>query len=250
VRVVSSERQVRQGDEPTLGELREALIAVYGTDYGVHNVTNLSRFTDATRQAASYRERRVLLAATRRTCIPRLADRDSTRCPGRRETWMEAGPGGNGTSPESLLDTYQAERHPVAARALRNTMAITALNRGDERTNALRETMASWLRWTARASDTSGCCLDWTFATTSAPDTRCSGAACPTSTWSRRRPPRVFTLLHDARPVLLNLGEPGALDITPWTARVNGFDGSIRGVWESSRARRGRCSHCRVDSPD
>src|SRR5258705_5448006 len=62
VRVVSIEQEVRQGDEPTLGDLREALIAVYGTDFGVHNVTWLSRFTDMARQAASYRERRVLLS--------------------------------------------------------------------------------------------------------------------------------------------------------------------------------------------
>ena len=48
----------------------------------------------------------------------------------------------NGTSPESLLDTYQAERHPIGARVLRTTMAQTALNRGDERMNALRETMS------------------------------------------------------------------------------------------------------------
>ena len=39
-----------------------------------------------------------------------------------------------GTSPESLLDTYQTERHPIGARVLSNTMAQTALNRGDERT--------------------------------------------------------------------------------------------------------------------
>src|SRR5438445_4680785 len=62
VRVVLNEPHVRQGDEPTLEDLRESLIAVYGTDFGVHNVTYLSRFTDAARQAASYRERRVLLA--------------------------------------------------------------------------------------------------------------------------------------------------------------------------------------------
>ncbi len=62
VRVVLVEQQIGQGDEPTLSDLREALIAVYGTDYGVRNVTWLSRFTDMARQAASYRERRVLLA--------------------------------------------------------------------------------------------------------------------------------------------------------------------------------------------
>ena len=62
VRVVVSEQHVGQPAKPTLRDLREALIAVYGTDYGVHNATWISRFTDMTRQAASYRDRRVLLA--------------------------------------------------------------------------------------------------------------------------------------------------------------------------------------------
>ncbi|HZX65516.1 MAG TPA: FAD-dependent monooxygenase, partial [Myxococcales bacterium] len=62
VKVVLIEPHVVQGDEPTLDDLRAALVSVYGTDFGVHDVTWLSRFTDMARQAASYRERRVLLA--------------------------------------------------------------------------------------------------------------------------------------------------------------------------------------------
>ena len=50
-----------------------------------------------------------------------------------------------GTSPESLLDTYHAERHPVGARVLRNTMASIMLRRGDDRTIALRDTIAELL---------------------------------------------------------------------------------------------------------
>jgi 3-(3-hydroxy-phenyl)propionate hydroxylase len=45
-------------------------------------------------------------------------------------------------------------------------------------------------------------------------------------------PLRVFTLLHDARPVLLNLGEPGDLDITPWADRVRLVDAKYAGAWE------------------
>ena len=62
VRVVLIEPHVVERDAPTLDDLRAALIAVYGTDFGVHDVSWLSRFTDMARQAASYRERRVLLA--------------------------------------------------------------------------------------------------------------------------------------------------------------------------------------------
>jgi hypothetical protein len=46
------------------------------------------------------------------------------------------------------------------------------------------------------------------------------------------RPLRVFTLLHDARPVLLNLGEPGGFDITPWADRVQLIDAKYVGAWE------------------
>ena len=45
-------------------------------------------------------------------------------------------------------------------------------------------------------------------------------------------PLRVFTLLHDAQPVLLNLGEPGALDIAPWADRVQLIDAEYVGPWE------------------
>src|SRR6266542_618113 len=62
VRVMVTEEHVGPTTEPTLRDLSEALIAVYGTDYGVHSPTWISRFTDMTRQAAAYRERRVLLA--------------------------------------------------------------------------------------------------------------------------------------------------------------------------------------------
>ena len=45
-------------------------------------------------------------------------------------------------------------------------------------------------------------------------------------------PLRVFTLLHDARPVLVNFGEPGAFDITPWSTRVQSIDARYAGDWE------------------
>src|SRR5262249_29837163 len=140
VRVVLIEQDMRQGDEPTVDELREALIAVYGTDYGVHNVTFLSRFTDTTRQAASYREKRVLLAGdAAHVHSPaggqglNIGVQDAVNLGWKLAQVVK------GTSPESLLDTYQAERHPIGARVLKSTMAQTALGRGDERTNALRE---------------------------------------------------------------------------------------------------------------
>ena len=147
VRVVLIEPHVRQGDEPTLDDLREALIAVYGTDFGVHNVTWLSRFTDMARQAASYRERRVLLAGdAAHVHSPAGGQGLNIGVQDAVNLGWKLAQVVNGTSPESLLDTYQAERHPIGARVLKNTMAQTALSRGDERTKALRETMSELLK--------------------------------------------------------------------------------------------------------
>src|SRR6266566_2231114 len=62
VGVMVTEEHVGSTNEPTLGDLSRALIAVCGTDYGIHSPIWISRFTDMTRQAATYRDRRVLLA--------------------------------------------------------------------------------------------------------------------------------------------------------------------------------------------
>jgi hypothetical protein len=138
-----------------------------------------------------------------------------------------------GTSPESLLDTYHAERHPVAARVLQNTMASVALRRADERTQALRDTMSELLgmeeprrRFGAMMSG-----LDIHYDLGNGhpllgrrmPDLDLVTAIGPL---------RVFTLLHEARPVLLNLGEPGGFDISPWADRVRLIDARYVGAWE------------------
>src|SRR5712671_729588 len=124
VRVVLNEPHVRQGDEPTLDDLRAALIAVYGTDFGVHNVTYLSRFTDAARQAASYRERRVLLAGdSAHVHSPAGGQGLNIGVQDAVNLGWKLAQVVHGTAPESLLDTYQAERHPIGARVLKITMA-------------------------------------------------------------------------------------------------------------------------------
>ena len=234
VRVVLIEQHVRQGDEPTLGELREALIAVYGTDYGVHNVTYLSRFTDMARQAAPYRERRVLLAGDAAHVHPPMGGQglnigvqDAVNLGWKLAQVV------NGTSPESLLDTYQAERHPIGARVLKNTMAQTALMRGDERTKALHENMSTLLKMDEPrrryAAMMSGLDVHYDLGT----GHPLLGRRMPDlDLVTANGPLRVFTLLHDARPVLLNLGEPGGFDITPWANRVQLVDAKYVGTWE------------------
>jgi 2-polyprenyl-6-methoxyphenol hydroxylase-like FAD-dependent oxidoreductase len=235
-RVLLIEQNVRQGDEPTLDELHEALIAVYGTDFGVHNVTWLSRFTDAARQAASYRERRVLLAGdAAHVHSPAGGQGLNIGVQDAVNLGWKLAQVVSGRSPESLLDSYHAERHPIGARVLKNTLAATALSRGDERTNALRETMSDLLTMDEPrkryAAMMSGLDIRYDFGT----GHPLLGRRMPDlDLVTESGPRRAFTLLHDARPVLLNFGEPGALDIasSPWAERVQRVDARYAGVWE------------------
>jgi 2-polyprenyl-6-methoxyphenol hydroxylase-like FAD-dependent oxidoreductase len=143
VRVMVTEQQPGAGSEPTLRDLSEALITVYGTDFGIHNPTSITRFTDMTRQAAAYRAGRVLLAGdSAHVHYPAGGQGLSLGVQDAVNLGWKLAQVVNGTSPESLLDTYHDERHPVAARALRYTMAQTALQRPDERTKALVEAVS------------------------------------------------------------------------------------------------------------
>ena len=234
VRVMVTEQHVGRTGEPTLRDLSEALIAVYGTDYGIHSPTWISRFTDMARQAASYLKGRVLLAGdAAHVHYPtggqglNIGVQDAVNLGWKLARVVKK------TSPESLLDTYHAERHPVAALVLRNTMAQVALLRTDDRTNALRETMSELLGMDEPrkrvAAMMSGLDIHYDL-----------GEGHPLL--GRRMPDldlvtadgplRVFTLLHDARAVLLNLDEPGGLDITPWVDRVQLIDAKYVGTWE------------------
>jgi 2-polyprenyl-6-methoxyphenol hydroxylase-like FAD-dependent oxidoreductase len=234
VRVLVTEQHVGHTSEPTLRDLSEELIAVYGTDFGIHSPTWISRFTDMARQAASYRKGRVLLAGdAAHVHYPaggqglNIGVQDAVNLGWKLAQVVKK------TSPESLLDTYHAERHSVAAIVLRNTMAQVALLRTDDRTNALRETMSELLGMDEPrkrvAAMMSGLDIHYDL-----------GEGHPL--FGRRMPDldlgtangplRVFTLLHHARPVLLNLGEPAGFDITPWASRVRLIDAEYVGGWE------------------
>ena len=180
MRVVVTEQQLGPGSEPTLRDLSEALIAVFGTDFGIHNPTWISRFTDMTRQAAAYRAGRVLLAGdSAHVHYPAGGQGLSLGVQDAVNLGWKLAQVVNGTSPESLLDTYQDERHPVAARALQHTMALAALQRRDERMKALVEWCRSWRAWTSLANGSPGSSPGWTSTTTSERDIRCSDAGCP-----------------------------------------------------------------------
>ena len=199
--------------EPTLQDLSEALIAVDGTDYGVHSPTWISRFTDMTRQAASYRKGRVLLAGDAAHVHPpqggqglNIGVQDAVNLGWKLAQVV------NGTSPDGLLDTYHAERHPVGARVLHNTMAQVALSGTDERTEALRDTMTELLGMDEPRKRIAGMLSGLDIHYDLGEGHPLLGRRMPDlDLVTADGPLRVFTLLHDARPVLLNLGEPGRL---------------------------------------
>lgn len=234
VGIVLTERQLTVGGEPTLGDLSEALVAVYGTDFGVHSPTWLSRFTDTTRQAVAYRDRRVLLAGDAAHIHPPMGGQglnigvqDAVNLGWKLAQVVKR------ISPETLLDSYHIERHPIAARVLRNAMAQGALRRMDASTKALNDIFTELLGMEEPrkriAAEMSGLGIHYDL-----------GVGHPSL--GRRMPDldlattggpvRVFSLLHDALPVLLNLGAPGRLDVAPWADRVRQIDALYAGAWE------------------
>ena len=234
IRVMVTEAHVGPRTEPTLRDLSEALIAVYGTDYGIHSPTWISRFTDMTRQAAAYRERRVLLAGdAAHVHSPAGGQGLNTGVQDALNLGWKLAQVVNQTSPDGLLDTYHAERHPVAARVLRNTMAQTALLRPDARIEALRDTISELLSMDEPrkrfAAMLSGLDIHYDLGE----GHPLLGRRMPDlDLVTADRPLRVFELLHAARPVLLNLDEPGGIDIAPWADRVRLIDAEYAGVWE------------------
>jgi hypothetical protein len=136
-------------------------------------------------------------------------------------------------SSESLLESYHAERHPVAARVLKYTLALGTLQRRDDRMQVLLEQVSELASLDEPRQRLAGLHsgLDIRYELGEGHPLR--GRRMPDlDLTTPGGPRRVFELLHDARPVLLNLGEPGGLEIAPWADRVRLIDGSYQGEWE------------------
>jgi 2-polyprenyl-6-methoxyphenol hydroxylase-like FAD-dependent oxidoreductase len=233
VRVVVREEQIGTG-EPTLADLSRLLNGVRGTDYGLRSARWISRFTDMARQAAAYRDRRVLLAGdAAHVHSPmggqglNLGVQDAVNLGWKLAQVVR------GTSPDSLLDTYHSERHPVAARVLRTTMAQTALTRVDDRIEALRESVAELLGMEEPRKRFAGMMSGLDIRYDLGEGHPLLGRRMPDLDMATGNGPlRVFTLLHEARPVLLNLDEPGGFDAAPRADRVRLVDADYAGPWE------------------
>ncbi len=229
--VVISEHYAGQSAEPTLRDLRQALTSVWGTDFGVHNPTWISRFTDMSRQAASYREARVLLAGdAAHVHYPVGGQGLNIGVQDAVNLGWKLGQVVRGMSPDSLLDTYQAERHPVAARVLQTTMAATALTRSDPRIDAVRVTIADLLSMDEPRRRFAGMISGLDIRYDLGEGHPLLGRRIPDlDLVTADGPLRVFTLLHDARPVLIDFGE---LDIGPKADRVQVVDAEPVDTWE------------------
>jgi len=233
-RVVSAEQQLGSSGEPTLRDLSDGLVTVYGTDFGIHNPTWISRFTDMTRQAATYRAGRVLLAGdSAHVHYPAGGQGLSLGVQDAVNLGWKLAQVVDGLSPESLLDTYDAERHPVAARALKHTMTQTALQQRDDRMQALVDVVSElaimdeprkWL-----AGIISGLDIHYDLGD----GHPLLGRRMPDlDLITAEGPLRVFELLHDARPLLLNLVETDTLEISQWADRVQLIHAKYSGEWE------------------
>jgi 3-(3-hydroxy-phenyl)propionate hydroxylase len=234
VRVIVHEREIGPATEPTLADLSEALTAVFGTDFGIHSPTWISRFSDATRQAVAYRAGRVLIAGdAAHIHSPAggqgigLGMQDAVNLGWKLAQVVK------GVSYVALLDSYQAERHPATARSLKHTMVQSVVQRGDVRMEALRDAVGELLTFDGPRKLFAGILsgLDVAYDL---------GEGHPLV--GRRMPDldivtpdggtRVFTLLHQARPFLLDFGVPGGIDITPWADRVRHVEAEYTGAWE------------------
>jgi 3-(3-hydroxy-phenyl)propionate hydroxylase len=138
-----------------------------------------------------------------------------------------------GASPDSLLDTYHAERHPVGARALQHTMAQGTLQRRDERMKAVVDVVSELVSMDEPRKRIAGLMSGLDIHYDLGEGHPLLGRRMPDlDLVTADGPLRVFELLHDAKPLLLNLGEPGGFDLMPWGDRVQLIDAEYAGPWE------------------
>lgn len=137
-----------RSEPPTLQDFQQQLRAIAGTDFGVHSPRWLSRFGDATRLVERYRVGRVLLAGDAAHIHPpaggqglNLGFQDAFNLGWKLAAEIR------GWAPSTLLDSYQAERHPVAAAVLDNTRAQVELSSTEPGARALRRLLTELMEF-------------------------------------------------------------------------------------------------------
>lgn len=232
--VVLKEVELETGRTPTLDELRGALVQAYGTDFGARGPRWISRFTDVCRQAATYRRGRVLVAGDAAHVHPpqggqglNVGVQDAVNL-GWKLALVVAG-----AAPDSLLDTYHDERHPVGVRVLESTMAQVALATGDERHRALRDTVTELLAMDEPRRRIAGMLSGLDVRYEVGDGHPLLGRRLPDlDLETRDGPTTVCALLRAARPVLLELADPTARNLGGWSDRVHHATATTAGPWE------------------
>lgn len=232
-RVVVTEAELGPPTPPTIDDLRRELIHVFGTDFGVHDPTWLSRFTDATRQATTYRAGRILLAGdAAHVHSPTgglgigLGIQDAVNL-----GW-KLGQVVRGVSGDDLLDTYHAERHPAGARALKFTMAQSLFQKADSRQEALRDLIDEVLRVDDAGSPIAALISGLDVAYGLGEGHPLLGRRMPDlDIIAEEKPVRVFGLMHWARPLLLQFDGP-PIDSAHLPERVDLVRVCYDGPWE------------------
>jgi 2-polyprenyl-6-methoxyphenol hydroxylase-like FAD-dependent oxidoreductase len=233
--VTLKETHVHDGDQPGLDELRAALVAAYGTDFGVHSPRWISRFTDTSRQAATYRAGRVFVAGDAAHIHSPMGGQGlNTGVQDAVNLGWKLGQVVKGVSADGLLDTYHAERHPVGARVVRNTMAQAALTTPDARHDALREAVAELLAMDEPRRHVAGMLSGLDVRYDLGDGHPLVGRRMPDLDLQiAEGPTRVFDLLHDARPVLLHFGgDTGRNPAGIAFSRVRVVGATSDGPWE------------------
>ena len=232
--VVLVEPEPDHAGEPTPQELREALVAAYGTDFGAHTPTWLSRFTDAARQAATYRRGRVLLAGDAAHIHPpqggqglNVGVQDAVNLGWKLAQVVR------GTSPETLLDTYHAERHPVGARVVHNARGRVAPGGAPERPQPLRDRVAARVAMNDPRRHVAGMISGLDVHYDLGEGHPLLGRRMPDlDLRTADGPTRLIALLHDAQGLLIDLDGSGTVAADPWADRVRCVRGTHDGVWE------------------
>lgn len=234
-RVVVREAEAHEQAEPALATLSDAMHGVWGTDFGVHSPRWLSRFSDAARQAESYRAGRVLLAGDAAHVHSPVGGQGlNTGVQDAANLGWKLAQVLRGWSPDALLDSYHAERHPIAARVLQTTLAQTLLMPDDDRTAAARDMVAELAamdeprRYLGGLFSQLGLRYDLggthPLVGRRMPDLDLEAAGGGVA--------RLYELLHDARPLFVNFERSGAGAAAPWSGRVQCIDAGYDGAWE------------------
>ena len=234
VGVMVTEPHANATAEPTLKDLKALLIAACGTDYGAHSPTWISRFTDATRQAAQYRLGRVLLAGDAAHIHSPIGGQGlSTGVQDAVNLGWKLAQVVKGTSHETLLDTYHAERHPIGARVLKASLAQVALHREDPRTVAARDIVGDLLTMDEPRRRIAGMMSGLDIRYELGEGHPLLGRRMPDlDVITAAGPRRVFSFLHNGQPVLLDFGAPPAIDTSRWSDRLQLVDATYAGRWE------------------